>query len=47
MSYFVKNGKIHKNPPQGGCNAQKGDLKVYTELPVGYEKCDKCFNLPR
>ena len=47
MSYFVKNKKVHKNPPQNGCTAKKGDSPSLPTIPHGVEKCDRCFRLPR
>jgi hypothetical protein len=47
-NYFVKNDKLHKDPPENGCSAKKdANSKTYNSPPQGYEKCDRCFNLPR
>ena len=45
MSYRVNGDRVHKHPPQNGCNNDSG--KIVDEIPEGMDKCDRCFGLPR
>ncbi|MBU2100519.1 hypothetical protein KKG83_02540 [Candidatus Micrarchaeota archaeon] len=47
MSYILIGDTAHKNPPQNGCNASASNGRVSAEIPTGFEKCDRCFRLPR
>jgi hypothetical protein len=47
MKYFVKNTRVHKQPPQNGCNAKRTNEPLHDKPPAGVDKCDRCFNLPR
>jgi hypothetical protein len=45
--YFKIGDRVHKNPPQGGCNASPKNGTSVSGPSAGSEKCDKCFGLPR
>ena len=47
MSYIQIGDKIHKNPPEGGCNASPSSGKIIYEMPDRKDLCDRCFGLPR
>ena len=43
MNYFMKNGKLHKNPIPFECPVIREGELLYGSIPEGYELCPKCF----
>ena len=47
MRYLVKNLEVHKHPVPRNCKVTYTGEKLRSSQPLGHEKCDGCFRLPR
>ena len=43
MYYFMKNGKLHKNPAPLRCTVVREGERLYGFIPEGCELCPQCF----
>lgn len=43
MKYFIKDLMVHKYPPPKDCNYNYVGERVLKTIPLGFEKCKKCF----
>jgi len=43
MYYFMKNGKLHKNPVPFECPVVREGERLYGSIPEGCKLCEKCF----
>jgi len=43
MSYFTKNGKVHKFPAPLECTVNREGERLYGSIPREIEPCPDCF----
>jgi len=43
MNYFMKNGKLHKNPAPFGCSVVREGERLFGFIPKGCMLCEQRF----